>query len=68
MEQQGYVQPDLIAAAYEGLGERDKALEWYEKAYEERSMNLWLLPDPQLDSIRSDPRFKRILRGMGFAQ
>lgn len=68
MAQEGYVPPDFIAVVYEGLGNRDKALEWFERAYEERSVDLWLLPDPQLDSIRSDPRFKRILRGMGLAQ
>ena len=65
MEREGYVPPDFIAVIYEGLGERDKALEWFEKAYAERSMNGWILPDPRLDPIRTEPRFKELIRRMG---
>jgi hypothetical protein len=43
-------------------------LEWFEKAYAERSMNGWWLPDPRLDQIRNEPRFQAILRGMGLPQ
>jgi len=39
-----YVPPEYIALVYEGLGERDRALTWFEKAYAERSMNVWMLP------------------------
>jgi TolB-like protein/DNA-binding winged helix-turn-helix (wHTH) protein/Tfp pilus assembly protein PilF len=60
-----YVPPDYIAMVYEGLGDRDQALQWYEKAVDERSINLWVLPDQRLDSIRSDPRFKNLMRRMG---
>lgn len=63
-----YVPPEYIAIVYEGLGERDRAIQWFEKAYAERSMNSWLLPDPRLDNIRTDPRFKDILRRMGLPQ
>lgn len=59
------VPPDYIAMVYEGLGEREQALQWYEKACAERSINGWMLPDPQLDAIRAEPRFKEILRRMG---
>jgi predicted Zn-dependent protease len=60
-----YVPPDYIAMVYEGLGDRDQALKWYEKAVEERSINLWVLPDQRLDPIRSDPRFQNLMRRMG---
>jgi hypothetical protein len=60
-----YVPPDHIAMAYEGLGHRQQALQWYEKAFAERSINWWIIPDPQLDSLRADPRFQAILRKTG---
>ena len=60
-----YIPPEYIAIAYEGLGQREEAMQWFEKAYSERSMNSWLLPDPRLDKIGTDPRFQRILRRMG---
>jgi TolB-like protein/DNA-binding winged helix-turn-helix (wHTH) protein/Flp pilus assembly protein TadD len=63
-----YVPPEHFAIVYEGLGERDRALQWFEKAFAEHSMNHWLLPDPRLDSIRSEPRFKAIMRRMGLPQ
>jgi TolB-like protein/DNA-binding winged helix-turn-helix (wHTH) protein len=60
-----YVPPDYIAMVYEGLGDRDRAIEWYQRAVEERSMNIWVLPDQRLDSIRTDPRFQKLMRRMG---
>jgi hypothetical protein len=60
-ERTSYVPPDHIAMAYEGLGQRQQALRWYEKAFDERSINWWIIPDPQLDSLRADPRFQAIL-------
>jgi len=63
-----YVPPEYIAMVYEGLGERDRAVQWFETAYREHSMNVWFLPDPSLDPIRSDERFKNIMRRMGLPQ
>jgi TolB-like protein/DNA-binding winged helix-turn-helix (wHTH) protein/Tfp pilus assembly protein PilF len=60
-----YVPPEFIAVVYEGLGERDKALQWFEKAFSERSMHVWILSDPRLDQIRTEPRFKDLMRRMG---
>lgn len=63
-----YVPPEFIALVYEGLGERDKALHWFEKAFAERSMHVWILSDPRLDQIRTEPRFKQLMRRMGLPQ
>ena len=65
LSQRRYVPPDYIAIVYEGLGDRERALQWFEKAVAERSMNGWILPDPRLDPIRSDPRFQNLMRRMG---
>jgi TolB-like protein/DNA-binding winged helix-turn-helix (wHTH) protein len=65
LSQTRYVPPDFIAMVYEGLGDRDQALKWYEKAVDERSMNIWALPDQRLDPIRADPRFQNLMRRMG---
>jgi len=54
-----------IANVYYGLGDNDKTFEWLEKAYHERSfMLLDLKTKPLWDSLRSDPRFKELLRKM----
>jgi tetratricopeptide (TPR) repeat protein len=63
-----YVPPEYVAIVYEGLGERDHALDWFEKAYTERSLNVWLIADPQLDGIRLEPRFRDLMHRMGLPQ
>ncbi len=61
-----YVSPYFRVLIYTALGERDQALEWLSKAYEERGEWLvWLKVDPKLDSLRSDPRFKEALKNVG---
>jgi tetratricopeptide (TPR) repeat protein len=61
-----YVRMDRIALIYAGLGDRDQAFVWLEKAYEERAFNLaWLNVDPRWDSLRPDPRFADLLKRIG---
>ena len=61
-----YVSPFDLALIYAGLGERDEALLWLEKAYEERNQWLtWLKVEPRLDSLRRDPRFSDLVRRVG---
>jgi tetratricopeptide (TPR) repeat protein len=56
-----------IAIIHAGLGEKDPAFEWLEKAYEERDQGLsFLRVDATLDPLRSDPRFQDLLRRMNF--
>jgi tetratricopeptide (TPR) repeat protein len=63
-----YISPYDIALVYTGLGEKDLALEWLEKAYQERTARLLELPDPAFDSLRSDPRFQDLVRRIGLPQ
>src|SRR5215471_3511873 len=58
-----------FAKVYVGLGEKDKALAELNKAYENRiSSVLWFKVEPQLDSLRDDPRFRELLKKVGFPQ
>lgn len=51
-----YVQPTQIARLYAHAGEKDRALDWLEKAYEEREPPLvHLRVGWDWDSLRSDP-------------
>ena len=63
-----YVAPYMIGAIYAGLGKRDKAFEFLERAYKEKSPDLayFLKADLRIDSLRSDPRFQDLLHRMNF--
>jgi tetratricopeptide (TPR) repeat protein len=58
-----YVPAMLRARIYAGLGEKDKAIEWLERGYEDRSIPP-VKVDPALDPLHSDPRFADLLRRM----
>ena len=59
----------VVAKAYLDLGQKDKAFAELNKAYEVRLSSLcWLKVEPQLDSLRSDPRYQQLLQKMGFPQ
>ena len=61
-----YVSPYYPAMVYAGLGERDKAFDWLEKAFEEREGRMTILKiAPEFDSLRSDPRFASLVRRVG---
>jgi len=62
-----YVCPYEIGTIHLELGEKDEALHWYEKAYEDRSQCMpYLGVDPRLDPIRSDKRYQDLFRRMKF--
>jgi len=63
------VSPYTVATIYAGLGENDKAFEFLEKAYSEKSLDLslFLNSDLRLDNLRGDPRFQSILRRLGLS-
>jgi TolB-like protein/Tfp pilus assembly protein PilF/tRNA A-37 threonylcarbamoyl transferase component Bud32 len=63
-----YVPPFMVATLYFALGKNDSGFEWAEKAFEERDVWLRVLKvHPFLDllDVRSDPRYKDLLRKMG---
>ena len=58
-----------MATWYAKLGEKDKAFEELNKAYENREYYIVLLKvDPRFDDLRSDARFAALLRRIGFPQ
>jgi len=62
-----YVSPFYIATVYLGLGKNEQALTWLEKAYEDRSNGLvFLNVEPELDPVRSNPRFFSIRTKLNF--
>ena len=62
-----YVSAFPIAWVYVGLGNKDRAFEWLEKAYGERACRLvYLNVERAFDPLRSDPRFVDLLRRMKF--
>lgn len=64
-----YVPATDTALIYAGLGDKDKAFAWLDKAYEEHSFSLSNLKvEPRFDPLRSDPRFADLLRSIGFPQ
>jgi hypothetical protein len=56
-----------MAVIYAGLGEKDEAFSWLQRAYDERSyiLAVYLNTDSRLDSLRSDPRFDELRRRIG---
>jgi tetratricopeptide (TPR) repeat protein len=58
-----------VAMAYAGLGDKDQAFEWLDKAYERHDKGLaFLKVDPPFEPLHSDPRFEKFLRRMNFPQ
>ena len=61
-----YIPPTYFGMLFAGLGDKDKALEWLEKAYDDRADGLtWLNVEPMLDEVRNDPRFQDLIRRIG---
>ena len=58
-----YVPEEDIAGIYVGLAQKDKAFDWLEKGFGERSL-ISIKVDPVFDPLRSDPRFTDLLRRM----
>src|SRR6202051_2257249 len=53
-----------IALIYVGLGDQDQAISWLNKGYEAR-FKASILLRPAFDPLRSDDRFKELLRRIG---
>jgi tetratricopeptide (TPR) repeat protein len=63
------VEPYFIAWVYVGLGEKDRAMDYLEMAFDTRSgfMRMFVKIDPWLDTLRREPSFTELLKKMGFA-
>jgi len=62
-----YVPGTVIAAVYAVLGEKNPAFEWLERAVEDHSSTLTLLSMPLFDSLRADPRYKKLRERIGLS-
>lgn len=64
-----YVPALNFAQIYAGLGDRDHALASLDKACDERAIWIpFIKVDPKFDLLRSEPRFKELLRKAGFVE
>ena len=62
LSQTRYIDSYQVAAIYCGLGDKDQAFQWLNKAVEQRSASIGFLKgDPFMDILRSDPRFPLLL-------
>jgi tetratricopeptide (TPR) repeat protein len=62
------VDATIVAWAYLGIGDKDQALAWLEKAYAQHSNELVTLKvSPAYDALRGDPRFQDLSLRIGLA-
>jgi serine/threonine-protein kinase len=65
--EQTYVLPTHVAMVYGYAGEKQRVLDWLEKAFQQRETGLVKLQiDPDWDLVRDEPRFRELLRKMNF--
>jgi TolB-like protein/Tfp pilus assembly protein PilF len=64
-----YIPPTYFGMLFAGLGDKDQAFKWLEKAFSERADGLtWLSVEPMLDPLRDDPRFHNLVRRVGLVE
>ncbi len=69
LSEREYVPGNSIALIYAGLGEKDQAFVWLEKAYEQHAFQMqWIKIEPRWDSVRSDPRFENLMGRINLPQ
>ena len=60
----GTVPPLAVAHIYIGLGDKDNAFKWLQRAVDQHNVSLFLIADPLYDPLRSDSRFAKLLERM----
>jgi TolB-like protein/Flp pilus assembly protein TadD len=66
IQKQKFVCPYETAILFLELGQRDEAIQWMGKGYDERSICMqWMKADPRVDGLRDDPRFQTLLKKIG---
>jgi tetratricopeptide (TPR) repeat protein len=64
-----WVSPYSVALVYDGLDDHQQALTWLERGLEQRDPRMvFLQVEPKWNSLRSEPRFKKIMRAVGFPE
>ena len=63
LSKQRYVSAYCFALVYLGLGDKEAALRWLEKAYQDRAGDSvrFIKVDPLLDALHGDPRFEALV-------
>ena len=62
-----YVSPYNVARAYAAIDEKQRALEWLERAYQEHNPDLIeLTREPSFESLRSDAKFRELVERIGW--
>jgi TolB-like protein/Flp pilus assembly protein TadD len=59
-----YVSPQSFAVVHLGLGDKDEAMAWLEKTYQERAFEFLGFSGPAFDRLSDDPRFQDLRRRM----
>ena len=60
------VSPFFFALVYAGLNDKEKALEWLQKAYEEKSGSVrYLKMEPRLQNLRNEPHYAALMKKIG---
>src|SRR5437588_1146622 len=63
MAKHQYVSSTAFADIHLGLGEKEKALDWLEKSYQDQESACWYLKvDPIYDNVRNEPRFQALVQ------
>jgi len=61
-----YLLPLFLARIHTALGENDKAFDYLERVYADRSESIvWLKVDPTFEPLRKDPRFVALIKRVG---
>ena len=62
-----HVPPPHFAVVYIGMGDKNRAFDWLNKGFRERSYEMALIKtDPRFDSLRDDARFRELIKAMSF--
>jgi adenylate cyclase len=63
MAKRQYVNSTAFADIHLGLGDKEKALDWLEKSYQDQESACWYLKvDPIYDNVRNEPRFQALVQ------
>jgi TolB-like protein/class 3 adenylate cyclase/Tfp pilus assembly protein PilF len=66
VNKQEHVSPFFFALVYTGLNDKENALKWLEKSYEEKSGSVrYLKMEPRLQNLRKEPRYIALMKKIG---